>query len=673
LTKAFFNVIIIKNIKQIIFGDFIGKMTNNFINGDMMRGHIDTIILLSLVNGDKHTNEIRDEIETKAGGKYKVKQGTFYSALQRLSKQGFVSEYRSSTADSIRRKYFHLTEKGKAYVEENVDKWNYSKTVIDDLISDEPQETEEKIVVTPTNNAETEFEELLKNSDKIEDFDVSTENDELDDYFKQLNSTLQSEYADLTTNVTEESEIIETKEEKVDENKDFFDKLLETTDVRETDFAYSEERFEELLAEEPEDSNSTYSEEEFKEILSEDTNKNLETTEVLEENIDYTDEIEENISILDEEETILEDNLQEESIIVDNTSTLTTYEEEFSLEKELSSELDIKEESPIVSETNLEEEITVETIVSEEETINGEKTEEIIEDISEEKLEEETEMDTSYASDDKFLFGKDENKELYSDLLDTLFSSSEYKKDTIVEEKEPVVDSTVLEDAYSFETILEDTTEIDNKEEIIEPEEEKEEVVLVDTVSDTKPAYTYSINKEKYNSSFKVDYSDIVSYARQEGFKVRTSYTTNKSEIGKVLINKLSFHASLFFFILAILELCVLFFVFKPSTILNINFYIITALAVFAFLLLNAIIYFVNKGRAISKLVTFKNSLEFVFIVCLNLILLICAFAIISDINFGKAEDLVRYIIIPILMVLNIPAYFIIKYLLLEKNIYYTK
>ena len=33
------------------------------INGDMIRGHIDTIILLSLIDGDKDSNEIRKSIE----------------------------------------------------------------------------------------------------------------------------------------------------------------------------------------------------------------------------------------------------------------------------------------------------------------------------------------------------------------------------------------------------------------------------------------------------------------------------------------------------------------------------------------------------------------------------------------------------------------------------------
>ena len=38
-------------------------MDTNFVSSDMIRGHIDTIILLSLSDEDKHSNEIREEIE----------------------------------------------------------------------------------------------------------------------------------------------------------------------------------------------------------------------------------------------------------------------------------------------------------------------------------------------------------------------------------------------------------------------------------------------------------------------------------------------------------------------------------------------------------------------------------------------------------------------------------
>ena len=117
------------------------------INGDMIRGHIDTIILLSLIDGDKDSNEIRKSIEERSDNKFSVKQGTFYSAMQRLVKQNMIREYRSSSDDGIRRKYFSLTEKGLKSVEDNRKEWIESKEVIDTLVDTSEQNNKAEVPV----------------------------------------------------------------------------------------------------------------------------------------------------------------------------------------------------------------------------------------------------------------------------------------------------------------------------------------------------------------------------------------------------------------------------------------------------------------------------------------------------------------------------------------------
>ena len=117
------------------------------LNGDMIRGHIDTIILLSLVDGDKDSNEIRKNIEDRSDNKFSVKQGTFYSAMQRLVKQSLIKEYRSSATDGIRRKYFSLTEKGEKLVENNRKEWLESKEVIDTLVDTVQEKPENDLMM----------------------------------------------------------------------------------------------------------------------------------------------------------------------------------------------------------------------------------------------------------------------------------------------------------------------------------------------------------------------------------------------------------------------------------------------------------------------------------------------------------------------------------------------
>ena len=595
--------VIILIVKNIILGDFIVKMSNNFISSDMIRGHIDTIILLSLVNGDKHTNEIRDEIENKAGGKYKVKQGTFYSALQRLAKHGLVSEYRSSTADSIRRKYLHLTEKGLEYVNKNIDEWNYSKNIINDMISDDnPIDETPTIKSFPIENAESEFESLLNNSQNIAEFDIKQDSSEdLDDYFKQINQTLQTEMENFNKTTP--------NFEEIEENNDF--------SLNESEFeAETTQDFEEnVVIEENEQSYEEFIENTPQEPIEDNTEEIFVETE---ENIEQSPEILEEIN----EETVEENNefiIQEEN-------------EEFSLEKE------------VILETSTETEEFNQTI-----TDNTQEIE------TEDNL-----VDNSYVNDE-LLFGSDK-KEVYSQLLDKLFPDREPEKVEVQETSNIEPSENYFEQITEFDDLVSEQNSFEP------PVIEEKEIVY-----DEKPAFNYSIKKQTYDSSVKFDYSDIVEYANQEGFTVKTSYSTNKSEIGKVLINKLKFHASWLFFFTMLVELLLVCFVFKTNTGLNNVFYIVSGLLFLVLPIIYTVNYFSDKNKAIQAISTFRNTLEIVFIICLNLILLVCAFAIISDINFSSIVQLLRYIILPILLIVNIPLYYIYKYVLLQKSSYYTK
>ncbi|MGN1103721.1 MAG: PadR family transcriptional regulator, partial [Candidatus Coproplasma sp.] len=111
---------------------------NNSISADLIRGHINTIILRALLERDKYGYEIINDIESKSHGQYTLKQPTLYSALKRLENQGYIKAYWKTDEVTLggRRKYFTLTESGKAITEKNLSEWEYSRTIIDSLISD---------------------------------------------------------------------------------------------------------------------------------------------------------------------------------------------------------------------------------------------------------------------------------------------------------------------------------------------------------------------------------------------------------------------------------------------------------------------------------------------------------------------------------------------------------
>lgn len=115
-----------------------GAGAQSNISSDLIRGHINTIILRTLSERDKYGYEIIEEIEAKSHNQYTLKQPTLYSALKRLESQGLVSAYwkTDEASQGGRRKYYTISEAGRQIVEKNMSEWEYSRTVIDSLISD---------------------------------------------------------------------------------------------------------------------------------------------------------------------------------------------------------------------------------------------------------------------------------------------------------------------------------------------------------------------------------------------------------------------------------------------------------------------------------------------------------------------------------------------------------
>lgn len=123
------------------------------ISSDFIRGHIDTIILHSIIDNDKFAQQISDTIEQKSQNKYQINQATLYSSLKRLESLGYVKSYWNDAPDG-RRKYIKITDSGKQYLQENISVWAYSRGIIDKLIDVQPEQVVkyveiEKIVEKP--------------------------------------------------------------------------------------------------------------------------------------------------------------------------------------------------------------------------------------------------------------------------------------------------------------------------------------------------------------------------------------------------------------------------------------------------------------------------------------------------------------------------------------------
>lgn len=146
-------------------------MENKSISSDLIRGHIDTIILYSLFNEDKFAQQISDSIEENSKKEYQINQATLYSSLKRLENLKHVTSYWKDADDTGRRKFFHLSEQGKKVVEDNLSSWAYSKQIIDRLIGcEQPKTVKTVFVEVPiVKNDNNNNEQLLISQDKKND------------------------------------------------------------------------------------------------------------------------------------------------------------------------------------------------------------------------------------------------------------------------------------------------------------------------------------------------------------------------------------------------------------------------------------------------------------------------------------------------------------------------
>lgn len=109
------------------------------VNSDLIRGNVTTIILNSLSDGDRYGYDILKEIELRSGGMYKLKQPTLYSCLKRLEKNGLISSYSGDpeVTGGGQRKYYRLTDEGRKYLDKEKEEYEYSRTILDKLVSDD--------------------------------------------------------------------------------------------------------------------------------------------------------------------------------------------------------------------------------------------------------------------------------------------------------------------------------------------------------------------------------------------------------------------------------------------------------------------------------------------------------------------------------------------------------
>lgn len=101
------------------------------INSDIIRGHLDAIILRLIYEKDRYGYEISKEIASRTNDEFQIKEATLYAVFQRLEKKELIESYLGDVSYGSKRRYYHITNLGKAFLNEEISEWHKTKEIID--------------------------------------------------------------------------------------------------------------------------------------------------------------------------------------------------------------------------------------------------------------------------------------------------------------------------------------------------------------------------------------------------------------------------------------------------------------------------------------------------------------------------------------------------------------
>ena len=633
------------------------------LNGDMIRGHIDTIILLSLVDGDKDSNEIRKNIEDRSDNKFSVKQGTFYSAMQRLVKQSLIKEYRSSATDGIRRKYFSLTEKGEKLVENNRKEWLESKEVIDTLV-DTVQEKPETDLMMRTEDFP------IPSENPYESPVLSAENDQKIDE-KSIENLPEDAY---DTHVTVHNET-ETQSE---------DDLLQDINAKLSDIL-GELGFENDKTDNENANNETFVEKNTSENVSKlQENKALPNAKINERR-SYPFEITDS-SLYVEDETDFNPTVE---ITVNHDETIRETEPEINVTDEVET-ADQNNEKPFIFDDNIEENEPIEN-TAQTENVTCETVEETNVSIDENPSETQTANDTNAtfeytaqedkAANDEYSDEEDDllavedgttsNRREYKSILSSLFpkkeekyAATEIEADNSEERTERNEQTRYFDDDYSPARSETDGYYEENVSSGRYPSDDETAEIANEKTDRRQQTY--------YDGEGSTDFSDLYNMAKREGFKIKASYNTNKYYGDRVFVNKLNFHSSIIWYLVLFVEMLIMNLTLSQIVNWSSSAKLILVFSTAVFPVVCFVIYNINKTKTAKELASFKDVIEIALIITFQITIIILCVALFASVDFGNIKEVTSFVLIPFIFALNIPIYFMIKYALYGTGKYYV-
>jgi transcriptional regulator len=102
---------------------------------EMLKGHLDAIVLAALEGGPAHGYAIIETIKSRSGATFDLPEGTVYPALHRLEQAGLLASSWTTTPSGRKRRVYSLTRRGTGTLAEQRKEWGRFARAVDALLS----------------------------------------------------------------------------------------------------------------------------------------------------------------------------------------------------------------------------------------------------------------------------------------------------------------------------------------------------------------------------------------------------------------------------------------------------------------------------------------------------------------------------------------------------------
>ena len=97
---------------------------------DLPQGTLDLLILKTVAFGPKHGWAISERLHQISSATLHIRQGSLYPALHRLERRGWIKASWGASDNNRRAKYYELTKRGRAQLDQEISAWNKLSAVV---------------------------------------------------------------------------------------------------------------------------------------------------------------------------------------------------------------------------------------------------------------------------------------------------------------------------------------------------------------------------------------------------------------------------------------------------------------------------------------------------------------------------------------------------------------